>query len=123
MFHDLDKNNEASLRKSLEDKINVNENKNSLVVIPVKELEAWLLTDVKAISTTFKFKNNPKRISNCEVIDSPKEFLRDLVWKNGKKRYLNTVHNVKIAGSINISNLKRCNSYLIFDKYLNEKLQ
>ncbi len=122
VFHDLDENDEHSLRCSLEEKINITENNNSLVVIPIKEMEAWLLTDINAIKSAFNLQKVNKPIRNCETIDSPKEFLRDIVWKTGKKRYLNTVHNVKIASFISKEKFMQCKSYHIFDKYLNEDI-
>ncbi len=123
LFHDLDNNDLSTLRKNLEAKINVKSNPNSLVIIPVKEMEAWLLTDTNAIKNVFNLEKKPKSISNSEIIDSPKEYLRDLVWRIGKKRYLNTVHNSKIASLISIDSFKHCQSYLDFDHYINTKIK
>ena len=45
IFHDLDRNDEASLRKLLLGKVPKEHSPDSLVVIPTEELEAWLLAD------------------------------------------------------------------------------
>ena len=122
VFHDLDRNNEVKLRKELEKKISINQFPNSLIIIPVEEMEAWLLTDPEAIKKAFGLDKTPKIDSQCESINSPKEYLRNLVWRNGKKRYLNTIHNKKIAEEISILKLKKCNSYCSFDKYIRETI-
>lgn len=122
VFHDRDRNEEKTIRENLESKVGRKEFPNSIIVIPVEELEAWLLTDAKAIKTAFNLKKAPKKNSDCEAVESPKEFLRDVVWKIGKKRYLNTTHNKKIAEQSNISSFLRCKSYKPFDKYVRENI-
>lgn len=107
VFHDLDRNIEVELREELSKKIGKDEYPDSIIVIPIEELEAWLLADSKAIKKVFNLKKSPKKISNCEIIESPKEHLRDLVWLLGKKRYLNTAHNQKIARKASITQIER----------------
>lgn len=122
VFHDRDRNQEKDIRDNLESKVCKEDFPNSIIIIPVEELEAWLLTDTKAIKSAFNLRKAPKRISDCEAIESPKEFLRDVVWQIGKKRYLNTTHNKKIAEQSNVSNFLRCKSYKPFDKYVRENI-
>ena len=118
VFHDLDKENELELRQIIEDKIDVAHNKNYLVIIPIREMEAWLLSDSNAIKFAFNLRKVPKKIGNTEFINSPKEYLSNEVWKIGKIRYLNTIHNVKIARYIKINNLLKCRSYKRLNDYL-----
>jgi hypothetical protein len=120
LFHDLDRNDELGLREELEEKVDTKRYRNSIVIIPIQEIEAWLLSDPNAIKLTFGLQKNPKKIVNTETIDSPKEYLRDLVWRIGKVRYLNTVHNSKIASLTSLNNLVHCKSFKSFNKYLNE---
>lgn len=122
LFHDLDRNDEAQLRKSLEKKLPSKDYPNSLIVIPIEELEAWLLSDAEAIQHVFSLPKKPKKIVNCESVASPKEHLADLVWLNDKKRYVNTIHNKRISEHISLENLKRCSSFMILDKYLCENV-
>ena len=122
LFHDLDRNNLTRLRKSLEKKLPAIEFPNALIVIPVEELEAWLLSDTEAIRLAFALTKTPKRITDCETIASPKEHLAKMVWLPERKRYLNTVHNKKISEQVSLKNLKRCPSFTRLDKYLRERV-
>lgn len=118
IFHDLDRCNEKALRTEIESKVSKEKFPNSIVVIPIQELEAWLLSDLNAIKEVFKFDETPKKTLHCETIDSPKEYLAKLVHRISKKRYINTIHNKKIAEKIDINNLSHCASYAPFDAYM-----
>ena len=122
VFHDLDRHDMTSLRTLLREKIPAEKFPNSLIVMPIEEMEAWLLSDEKAIRDVFSLNKSPPRIENCEAIKSPKEHLGQLVWSIGKKRYLNTAHNKKIAEKISIDNLRRCPSFLTFDAYVRSSI-
>lgn len=122
LFHDLDRNNLTRLRKSLEKKLPALDFPNALIVIPIEEIEAWLLSDAQAIRHAFALTKTPKQISDCETIISPKEHLAKMVWLSERKRYLNTVHNKKISEQISLKNLKRCSSFTSLDKYLRERV-
>lgn len=118
IFHDLDRNEEAKLFKALRDKVPVREFPNSLIVIPIEEMEAWLLADEDAISKAFSLKQSLKRVPDPENVQSPKEEIGHIVWSAAKKRYVNTVHNVKIASVASRDNFMRCSSYAKLDEYL-----
>jgi hypothetical protein len=120
LFHDLDRNSEAELRKRLVAKIAPSGLERSIIVIPTEELEAWLLSDVEAIKKTFSLKKLPKRIANCEVVKSPKEHLAALVWSSDRKQYMNTVHNRRISQYTSLENLRRCSSFAAFDQYVTD---
>ncbi|MEJ2065754.1 MAG: DUF4276 family protein [Reinekea sp.] len=122
IFHDLDRNNENDLREELLKKVPEKTYPKSLIVIPIEEIEAWLLSDEKAIKQVFNLKARPKKIANPETIKSPKEHIRDMVWRQGKKRYLNTVHNKRIASIITLDNLKRCPSYIPFHDFVTDNI-
>lgn len=118
ILHDLDKNNEVKLRKLLEKKVPPIKNPNSLIVIPTQELEAWLLSDTFAIKEVFSLPKTPKKITYCETVASPKEHLTDMVWKTGRKRYVNTIHNKKISEKTSLINLQRCPSFNVLNLYM-----
>ena len=118
VFHDLDRNDEAWIRSHLLERVPKNVFPNSLIVVPIEEIEAWLLSDESAVREVFGLKKTPPRISNCEAITSPKEHLERLVWSIGRKRYLNTTHNNKISMKVSIANLRRCSSYRPLDNYI-----
>ncbi len=122
VFHDLDRNNENELRELLKKKVPPSSYPNSLIVIPIEEMEAWLLSDSNALKETFSLNKKPKHIGNCESIPSPKEHIAKLIWGIGKKRYLNTAHNSKIAKYTSLGNLRRCNSFIPLDKYIQDQI-
>lgn len=122
IFHDLDRNDEKKLRNLLLEKVPKAKYPKSVIVIPIEELEAWLLSDSAAIKTTFNLLKAPKKISNCEAVASPKEELGRIVWALGKKRYLNTVHNKIISQHTTLVNLRRCTSFGTFDDYVMDEI-
>ena len=111
MVHDLDVHNESELRNRLEASIAPSRARASVVLIPKREIEAWLLYDEKAIASAFREQKAPVLPGNPESLQDPKKYLRDLVWKSYRKSYLNTLHNPIIAKHISVGLLKRCNSF------------
>lgn len=122
LLHDLDRGNIDELRAKLAEKVSAAEFPRALIVIPVEEMEAWLLSDESALRETFSLKKCPKRYSNCEAVRSPKEEIARLVWTLTHKRYLNTVHNVRIAKLASLMNLRRCPSFLPLDGYVGSQI-
>lgn len=122
IFHDLDRNKENTLRKSLETKVCPKSYPNSLVVIPKEELEAWLLSDSLAIKKALNLSKCPPQIHNSEEVKSPKEELVKIVYKVDKKRYLNTIHNEKVAVHLSLENLKKCKSFMPLNDFILEKI-
>ncbi|MFH1300663.1 MAG: DUF4276 family protein [Planctomycetota bacterium] len=118
IVHDLDRNDELSLREELEAKIKDLGFKKSIVLIPTEELEAWLLTDANAIKTVFNMKCLPKVPRHPEKVQSPKEYLGQLVRNNAKAQYLNTVHNQRIARELCVSSLDKCPSFSTLPDFL-----
>lgn len=118
LLHDLDRNKECELRAKLQLKIPREKYPNSLIVIPVEELEAWLLSDETALQSVFSLKERPKKYKNCEEVKSPKEELGRLIWSKATKRYINTVHNKKIAEKTSLESFRRCTSFGPLDEYI-----
>lgn len=118
VIHDLDTRNESELRASLEGHIKGLAFKHSVILIPIEEIEAWLLSDPNAIKTVFKMRKVPPVPSHPERIRDPKEFLTNLVDRNSKSHYLNTIHNRKIAAELVIGSLKRCPSFSRYPAFL-----
>jgi len=121
VMHDLDDNKEKVLRKSIEEKIRNINCINRLILIPIFEVEAWLLSDSNALTKTFKIQNNIKdQINNPETIKDPKKHIGELVRKNCNIRYVNSIHNKKIAQEICIDELSRkCRSFKPFQDFIN----
>jgi Domain of unknown function (DUF4276) len=99
VVHDLDRNNRIDLEAKLRAAVSDSPILYSLILIPVQEIEAWLLSDEVAISKFFNLKNRLKRVADPEMIQNPKERLAKLVYQSsaGKKRYVNSIHNKGIA--------------------------
>lgn len=118
--HDLDQNDEATLRRELEQtlaKVNV---RASVVLIPVREIEAWLMYDSHALRLVFNGQSNPRLPGDPESIRDPKKTLRDLIWHAFKKDYVSTIHNEKIASKIDFSRLQKAKSFARYPVFLNQ---
>lgn len=114
VIHDLDQHNEQELRLALEQELVSCRLRRKAVVIPVREVEAWLLSDEVAIKVALKLAKQPGRISNPQSINRPKEHLRDLIYRCSyhQTTYVNSIHNVKIAKSLSVHTLaSRCSSF------------
>ncbi len=125
MLHDLDDRLLDELDTSLRQTLKNCTIPKHIVVIPVKEIEAWLLTDNLAIQRAFKLNKKVERISNPEIIADPKRKLDEIVrLRSGStKRYINSVHNQKIAAEIELVNLRRCSSFRPLENFLIQNLK
>jgi hypothetical protein len=89
------------------------------IVIPVQELEAWMLADEKAVARvipSFKF----KAVKSPELQKDPKEHL---VWLSrdvrAKPRYVHAVHNPRIAEHLDFDRVSRkCPSFRPLRKFV-----
>ena len=120
LIHDLDRNIEARLRHELETAIaNVN-SRSSIVLIPVRELEAWLLYDPNALRLAFNGHSLPRLAGDPQLIEDPKLALGNVVWRAFRKKYVNTIHNERIAKKINPVRLQRSSSFRPFGPFIDE---
>ena len=83
----------------------------SVVLIPKREIEAWLLYDARAIAMAFHENLRPRLPGNPGSLQDPKKHLRDVIRKKYRRDYLHTVHNCLIAKQINPSLLVRSGSF------------
>lgn len=118
IVHDLDKNDEVTLRDNLTKKIAEVNIRKYIILIPIREIESWLLADPEAIRSVFNFKKAPKVPKHPETLLNPKEHLRDLIWSSGHKRYLNTAHNDKIAEKLSLARLDVCPSFKPYPEFI-----
>lgn len=120
LVHDRDRHTETQLRMELE-RVVANAAVGTTVVIPVEELEAWLLADCQAIKQAMNLAEVPPTIASPESVPSPKERLASLVEqfsRSGQKKYVNTVHNTRIAEFISVAEVsKRCLSFSRLQKF------
>lgn len=89
------------------------------VVIPVQELEAWILADIECAPKIFQ-SWQPKEISSPETIARPKEHLEHLS-RDGKPRprYNHTAHNERMAEHLDLEKVfRKCPSFRILAKFV-----
>jgi len=119
VIHDLDNNDEDSLREELEKSVRGIAFTGYIILIPTYEIEAWLLSDPLALKQTFNMKKLPNTPKHPETIRNPKEYLRDIVWKYCQKHYINTIHNKRIATATRIDKLSVCCSFSPYPDFIN----
>jgi hypothetical protein len=72
------------------------------VVIPVQELEAWILADIEAAKNIFT-SWSPEPVRSPELIESPKEHIEKLSRDAKRKpRYSHATHNERMAKHIDL---------------------
>lgn len=118
LLHDLDNNNEANLRTELTSFVRSVGFDGYVILIPVREIEAWLLSDAEALRISFNMRRIPKVPTRPELVLDPKEKLEEIVWKYSKKRYINTIHNPKIAAAMEIRTLSICRSFQSYPNFV-----
>ncbi len=82
------------------------------IVIPVQELEAWILADIECASKIFS-SWHPSPIESPERIFKPKEYL-ERVSKEGKQRprYRHATHNERMALHLDLDKVaKKCPAF------------
>jgi Domain of unknown function (DUF4276) len=111
VVHDLDMYHEQELRAELDVAVAPARARASVVLIPKREIEAWLLYDAEAIAKAFHEHQPPRVPGNPELLRDPKKHLGDLIWTKYRKDYLNTLHNALIAKYIDVALLRRSQSF------------
>jgi hypothetical protein len=122
VIHDLDSEDQNALRAELDNSVRGIGFSGRIILIPVFEIEAWLLSDSLALKQTFHMKKLPNIPQNPETIPHPKEYLRDTVWKYSKKHYVNTIHNKKIASVLTIDKALLCSSFAPYPPFLSNTI-
>ena len=82
------------------------------IVIPVQELEAWIIADGAAVSRVIQTLRI-RDVSTPESIDSPKEWLvRESRRGRSSPIYIPSLHNQKVAKHLDLAKLeKKCPSF------------
>ena len=119
VVQDLDDKKVNELRRDLTAALGVSPIAAHTIIIPVREIEAWLLADHTAISKALKL-HGAKLVSNPEGIRDPKRHLAELVfrWSKNKRRYVNAIDNPKIAAECSPQNLGRCPSFAVLRDFV-----
>jgi len=123
VLHDLDNNIESELRAYLSSRVSDIGFDGYIILIPVREIESWLLTDALAIKSAFHMRKQPVLPGEPEKIMHPKEKLRDIVWNSTKKHYVNAIHNKKIASEIKIVRANKCQSFKPYPIFISTHIE
>lgn len=119
IVHDLDENNLADLKRELENEVADICCDGHIILIPIQEIEAWLLSDSTALKKTFSIKKNIKVPLHPESLNDPKKELAEIIWKHRRIHYTNTIHNVRIASALSLQQLrKKCPSFAPYPKFI-----
>ncbi|MBP6187389.1 MAG: DUF4276 family protein [Azonexus sp.] len=82
------------------------------IVVPIQELEAWILADLSSVSKVIT-SWTPKDVSSPELINDPKEHLERLSRQHQKPKYIHAVHNQKIAFHLDLAKVAaKCGSFV-----------
>ena len=124
LIHDLDRRDLAQLHRDLVAALEPCPITKHAIVIPIEEIEAWLMCDANALKRVFSLKKLPKLPGNPELVTSPKERLESLIWIQSRKtrRYIHTVHNVTIAKQVTVSSLRKCSAFRHFERFVRTEL-
>jgi len=125
LLHDLDEHDWTGLNAELCQALTNCSIPKHVVIIPIKEIEAWLLSDNIAINRAMKLVENISPITNPQAIVNPKKRLGEIIYlRSGKtKRYLNSAHNRIIAAELDLENVRKCTSFLPLEKFVIENIK
>jgi hypothetical protein len=120
IIHDSDRRDVKCLEKMLADGLNASPIDNYAIVIPVREIEAWLLSDENAITTAMHLRKKLGKVVSPEKVLDPKKKLGEIIYVYSEKKiiYVNTIHNQRIANACSIETLRRCESFDAFYKFV-----
>ncbi len=124
IVHDSDSNDPVKLKNDLVTATAPPPIKLHVIVIPVREIEAWLLADHEAIRRAMNLPKPMPRVANPEQVMRPKEYLRDqtFIRSGHRTRYVNSIHNKRIAEACSLANLRRCASFAPLEVFLRTHL-
>lgn len=125
VIHDLDDSHLPTLLAQLRQALTPCPISRNMILIPIREIEAWLLSDHVAIRSAMKLKKPVPKIANPQSIFRPKERLEEIVYSlSGKtKRYVSTVHNKKVAAELDLKRLRRCDSFIPLEEFLRANIR
>lgn len=124
VVHDLDRNDYTVLHNDLSKKLSTGAIENHFIAIPVEELEAWFAADPAGIKQALNLAREPKFKGNPETIQSPKEKLRDEIFRcSNKEIAYQTSMNPRIAESVDTAVIAtKCPSFKSFVAYLEKEI-
>lgn len=90
-------------------------------LVPIQELESWILADIKAVTNIIKGWRPEKEVKQPELIKDPKEYLEKLSRENQRPKYSHATHNPAIAPFLDVKLIaERCPSFLPLERIVKE---
>jgi hypothetical protein len=81
-------------------------------LVPIQEIESWILADLKAVSKIITSWNPTEEINHPETVKDPKEYLEKLSRQQQRPRYSHATHNPIIARHLDIAKVSmKCSSF------------
>ena len=96
---------------------------NHVIIVPVQEIEAWIIADELAITAAIPSLVVPP-VPLPESINSPKEWLERQSRSGGRSRplYAHATWNMKVADHLDIQKVeKKCPSFRELTKYIRDE--
>ena len=89
------------------------------IVVPVQELEAWILADIECASAIFT-SWKPPAVPNPERVPNPKEHLERLSGEGkSRPRYSHATHNQRMAKYLDLKKVSRkCPSFRVLEDFV-----
>ena len=112
--YDSDRQSPEERRKELVEKIILPSSVTAPIcaLIPIQEIEAWILADINAVTKVITGWVPDKNINNPEGINDPKEYLERMSRNNQRPRYVHAVHNPTIAKHLDVKKIyTKCSSF------------
>lgn len=96
-----------------------NEN-NVCILIPVQELETWILADHNAIKKVIKKWSHKQNYNQPEQVANPKEVIEKASRISGKRPlFTHALHNTKVAEHLNLEIVKKkCPSFAVLADFI-----
>ncbi|MFN0051699.1 MAG: DUF4276 family protein [Planctomycetales bacterium] len=94
------------------------------IVVPVEEIEAWILADLPAVTKVFSGWTPKPFGTPPESIHNPKERLEreSRTPENKRPRYTHAIHNQKVAEHLDLTEVeRRCPSFGPLVKFVTDK--
>jgi hypothetical protein len=123
-LHDLDQSDLTTLQNQLQERLSGSPIRQRIILIPIREIEAWLLSDSNAIRTAMNLRKPVPHIPNPQAIVDPKRRLSEIIFtlSDKNKRYINATHNRQIAAELDLANVRRCSSFIPLEQFLLETI-
>ena len=121
--HDADREDPDAIRRKVHREIlaRTGVSEKACIVVPVQELEAWIIADEDAISTAIPSLRIPE-VRQPEATNDPKEWLENSSRvRSARPLYSHATHNPVVARHLNLEKVARkCPSFVPLSVFVHE---